>query len=143
MVNALKEVWRVLGADGVLLDLRPIAAHWPLEVLVDNVWQRAGRFDDSPSLPDDEASNQSLVTIAREGWFAREHDAIFQLLYYWDSFDDMQAYIAERWAPSVILPDHVLDAAKRLSTDEGARLRGLVTMSISRWKKVNGRGRCS
>ena len=141
MVNALKEMWRVLRADGVLLDIRPIAARWPLEVLVNDVWESAGRFDDSPSLPDDEASDRALVTAARDGWFVREHDAIFQLFCYWDSLDDMQAYIAERWAPSVVLPDAVLDTAKRLSTEKGARVRGLLTMSISRWKKVNGRAR--
>ena len=61
MVHALREIWRVLAPEGVLLDLRPIADRWPIEVEtfrrnVSTVGesQAAGRVEDLPAqLADD------------------------------------------------------------------------------------------
>ena len=94
------------------------------------------KFDDSPDLPDDEGSNQPLLTVARDGWFVREQETAFQFYFYWDSLEEMQAYVAECWAPSVSSPAIVIGAAKQLANQKDARVGGLMTMIVSRWKRL-------
>ena len=136
MVHALKEIWRVLVPGGLLLDLRPIAGNWPVEVVEGEKVTPAGPIDDAPSLPIDTASNESLVEAGREGWFTREREASFDFFFYWDAADEMKAFIDEKWVPDACLPDEVLAEARRLMAGgEGRRVRVRVNMVISRWRK--------
>ncbi len=137
MVHALREIWRVLAPGGTLIDLRPLSARWPLEVVVNRQATVAGLVDDSPGAPLDEAANQSLEQAAREGLFIREQDGAFKYLYYWDTPDEMKAYVEERWAPDAILPDEVLAEARRLMSEAAApaQVRVRAHMIISRWRK--------
>jgi hypothetical protein len=137
MVHALREIWRVLAPGGTLIDLRPLSARWPVEVVVSQQAAVAGLVDDSPGVPLDEAANQSLEQAAREGLFTREQEGAFKFLFYWDTPDEMKAYVEERWAPEAILPDGVLAEARRLMKDAGAggQMRVRAHMIISRWRK--------
>jgi len=137
MVHALKEIWRVLVPRGWLLDVRPLSANAPLEVVAGaQVW-RAGPVDESAGLPDDHAANESLQTIVREGWFIREHQACFDYAWYWDTLDELQTHIAEKWSNSMRLPDAVGAEAARLQAagGTGARVRLQLTLTIARYRK--------
>ncbi|MEK7325455.1 MAG: hypothetical protein AAB217_09400, partial [Chloroflexota bacterium] len=111
MVHALREIWRVLAPGGTLIDLRPLSARWPVEVVVNHQATVAGLVDDSPGAPLDTAANESLAQAAREGLFTREQENSFKYLWYWDTPDEMKAYLEENWAPDAILPDEVLAEA--------------------------------
>jgi hypothetical protein len=137
MVHALREIWRVLAPHGWLLDVRPVSANAPLEVVAgDQVWP-AGRVDESGGLPDDHAANESLRTAVREGWFVRERQAHFDYAWYWDTLDELQTHIAEKWSNSVRLPAAVgAEAAWLLAAaGTGARVRLRLTLTIARYQK--------
>ena len=142
MVHALREIWRVLAPGGTLIDLRPLSARWPVEVVVNHHATVAGLVDDSPGAPLDTAANESLAQAAREGLFTREQENSFKYLWYWDTPDEMKAYLEENWAPDAILPDEVLAEARRLmsKTGEGGRARIRLHMIISAWRKSNLKG---
>ena len=48
MVHALKEIWRVLVLDGIMIDLRPFADNWPLAVVDGGQVYDVGLLDASP-----------------------------------------------------------------------------------------------
>jgi hypothetical protein len=137
MVHALRDIWRVLLPRGWLLDVRPLSANAPLEVVAGTQVWRAGRVDEAAGLPDDHAANQSLQTIVREGWFIREHQARFDYAWYWDTLDELRSHIAEKWSNSMRLPDAVAAEAARLLAAGGpdAQVRLRLTLTIARYRK--------
>src|SRR5262245_51870770 len=104
MVHALRQIWRVLVPRGWLLDVRPLSTNAPLEVVAGSKVWLAGRVDESTGLPDDHATNQSLQTVVREGWFVSEDQARFDYAWYWDTLDQLRTHIAEKWSTSMQLP---------------------------------------
>jgi hypothetical protein len=142
MVHALKEIWRVLAPRGWLLDVRPVSANAPLEVVAGNQVWLAGRVDESGGLPDDHAANESLRTMVREGWFVREREERFDYAWYWDTLDELHTHIAEKWSNSVQLPAAVGAQAARLIAAGGAgtRVRLRLTVAMARYRKsLSGR----
>jgi hypothetical protein len=138
MVHALSEIRRTLIPDGLLLDLRPLADRWPVEVVTGSRVRVTGRVTDLPTgLADDDASNRAMQEAARRGWFVREEEQIFPAFIYWDNPDEMSAYMTERWADFVKLEDETL-AATRAAWDPagaGRRVRIRAKMLLTRWHK--------
>src|SRR5574341_717078 len=138
MVHALNEIHRVLAPDGVLIDLRPLAGNWPVEVASNREVKAAGRVSDMPTgLEDDQAANRSVAQAASQGRFAREREEFFPFFYYWDSPNEMQDYIEEEWADFITIDENVGKDIRSLwaVADADARLRVRVKMLITRWKK--------
>ena len=137
MVHALREIWRVLMPGGWLLDVRPVSANAPLEVVAGSQVWRAGRVDESGGLPDDHAANESLRTTVCEGWFVRERQERFDYAWYWDTLDALRTHIAEKWSNSVQLPAAVEAEAAQLIAAGGAstRVRLRLTLTIARYRK--------
>ena len=139
MVHALVEIRRVLAPDGILLDLRPIAANWPIEVVSRRERKPAGRVTDSEEdLENDEAANQSLATAAEQGWYGREKEQSFPYSYYWDSPDQMLEFVEDEWADFASLDEDVLRRLRSLwaVADADARVRIHVSMLITRWRRL-------
>ena len=63
MVHALNEVWRTLVSGGWMLDVRPLCAQWPLEVMVNGAPSLAGTVDGSPQIEDEVASNKAIAQV--------------------------------------------------------------------------------
>ena len=80
----------MLVPRGWLLDVRPLSANAPLEVVAGSQVWLAGRVDESAGLPDDHAANESLRRMVREGWFIRERQARFDYAWYWDTLDELR-----------------------------------------------------
>jgi hypothetical protein len=138
MVHALKEIHRILVSHGILLDLRPLADRWPVEVVSGNQVRVMGRVADLPTgLADDEASNRAMEEAERRGWFVRESEQIFPAFIYWDNPDEMAAYIADRWTDFVKLEEDALQAARVLWNTAGddKRVRIKIKMLLTRWRK--------
>ncbi len=139
MVHALAEIRRVLAPDGILLDLRPIAANWPIEVVSRRERMPAGRVTDLPEdLQNDEAANQFLAAAAERGWYRREKERSFPYSYYWDSPEQMLEFVKEEWADFASLDE---DALRRLRSlwavaDADARVRVQLNMLITRWRRL-------
>jgi len=139
MVHALQEIRRVLTPGGVMVDLRPLAGNWPVEVVAGRASQEVGRVTDLPQgLEDDAAANRTMEKAATDGWFVREKEERFPLYYYWDSPNELEAYVNENWSDFVTID---ADVYKRLRSvwalaAADARVRVKATMLITRWRKA-------
>jgi hypothetical protein len=142
MVHALQEIRRALIPNGKLIDLRPLAGGWPVEVASRREQREVARVTDLPrGLEDDAAANQSMAAAAERGWFSREKEQTFPFYYYWDSPSQMQAYVEDEWEDFVGVSE---EAWKRIRSewamaDADARLRVRVKLLITHWGKVNDR----
>jgi len=139
MVHALEEVHRVLAADGVLIDLRPVADRWPVEIIsAERCWP-VGRLEDLPQqLADDAASNAALDQASLAGSFVLERQETFDFSYYWDSLQDMREYIDDEWADFCALPVRVFDQAQTIwgQIDPGGQVRVRLKMQLGVWRRT-------
>lgn len=129
-MHALGCIWEALVPGGMLVDVRPIAARWPLEVLTPVRVQRAGRVDDSPSRADDRAADRALRTMERRGLFHRIDQATFPFAYLWDSVEEMKDYIAANWEGSIVLPERLLARARKLEREARGERRVRITLRM-------------
>jgi hypothetical protein len=137
MVHALEEIRRVLVPGGILIDIRPLADRWPVEVGATGSFKETGRVDDLPVQVDgDVAANQAMREAAARGWFEREQEALFPLLYSWDTPSEMEEFIAEDWADFVQLgePAKMATRAAWASAQAEALVQVRVQILITRCK---------
>ena len=138
MVHALEEIRRTLIPGGVLLDLRPLADRWPVEVKSGRADHEIGRLTDLPTgLADDESANNAIKEASAKGWFVRESEQIFSLFYYWETPEEMREHIKEKWADFLQLEEVVFLASKSAWASAGAdrRVRIRMKMLLTRWRK--------
>jgi hypothetical protein len=135
MVHALDEIHRVLVPGGLLLDLRPVSGDTPLEVVRTGVAELAGHFKEPSDHPDDVAANNAIARAVRRGQFVRERDGSFRFAYYWDSVDEMRAYVKEKWT-ATRLPGAVSRKARRLMAAGDGKVRARVQMVITRLRRI-------
>lgn len=139
MVHALDEIRRVLVRDGILIDLRPLLAHAPIEVVSSTETRLAGTAD---QLPDDragdESANRAIAQAEEQGWFIKEREEFFPFNYYWDSPKETQEYLETEWSNSVKVREEVWKNARSMwaVAEADARMRLRLKMLITRWKKT-------
>ena len=138
MVHALEEVWRVLVAGGWMVDLRPVSTDWPLEVIIDGRPMHAGTVDGSPSLADQIASDAAIAEMMYRRWFTLEEHTLFDLVYYWSTIEEMEAYVQDTWANTAAMPEATLEDARRLVKSSATRseIRMLRQMEIARYRRA-------
>ena len=141
MVHALGEIRRVLVPGGLLIDIRPLADRWPVEVGSAPRFHETGRVQDLPlQVEGDVAANESMRVVEARGWFEREQEELFPFLYTWDTPSEMEEFIAEDWSDFIELDE----AAKRstrsawASAEAQARVQIRVRMLIARWRVRKG-----
>ncbi len=137
MVHALDEIRRVLRPDGILIDIRPFADGWQVEVASAREVKVIGRLDHLPAQTNpDLASNEALKDVERRGWFRREQEELFPFFYSWDTPSEMEKFIAEDWADSVELSDEVKMATRAAwaTGDADSRVRVRVKILITKWR---------
>jgi hypothetical protein len=139
MVHALGEIRRTLIPSGILIDLRPVAARWPVEVVTSQDIYDAGRLEDLPTqLADDAASAEALEQAAQASMYTLERSDNFDFLDYWDTPQEMQDYIEQEWSDFISLPNSVLAQAQTIWGNYWGdrRIRVRCKMHIARWRKV-------
>lgn len=139
MVHALQEVWRVLLPGGVLIDIRPLAERWPIEVVSARGATETGRVNDLPEqINADVASNKAMQAVASRGWFWREQEALFPFFYSWDTPSEMDEFIADDWADFIELSEETRRATRAAwaTSDADSRVRVRMKVLISRWRKI-------
>ena len=141
MVHALGEIHRVLVPGGMLLDIRPLEAGWPVEVSSETGFEEAGRLTDEPQiLADDEASGRAMAEVERRGWFRLEQAQEVPYFYYWDRPSEMKEFMETEWERIEKLEPDVLKTAQSAWASGGpdARVRVRVRLHVARWRKVSG-----
>jgi hypothetical protein len=139
MVHALEEIHRALTPAGILIDLRPLMDKSPVEVFSGGEPHPAGVVNQLPEdIANDEAANTSIAKAVEQGRFIQERKDFFPLFYYWDSPEEMQAYVEEEWADFVTIPEEVWRNARSLwsAANASARMRVQVKMMIASLKSV-------
>ncbi len=139
MVHALSEIHRVLAPDGILIDLRPLAGNFPIEVVSNREIKEAGHRTDLPAgLDDDRAANQAIAEAAAQKWFVRQREEFFTIFYYWDSPNEMQKYVEEEWEDFSVVDEETWKNIRSMwaVADADARLRVRLKMLITRWGKL-------
>ncbi len=139
MVHALEEVRRVLVPDGILIDIRPLADRWPVEVISTREFKETGRADDLlDQVNADVASNEAIVDAESRGWFRREQEEFFPFFYSWDTPSEMEKYLAEEWTDLAGLSENTKAATRSAWAlgDADSRVRVRVKILITRWKKL-------
>ncbi len=129
-MHALERIWTALAPHGVLVDVRPVAARWPLEILCPGRAVRAGRVDDRPGVADDRAADAAMHAVERRGLFRRIDQVTFPFAYLWDSVDEMSDYIAGNWEGCVILPGRLLARARNLEREARGERRVRITLRM-------------
>jgi hypothetical protein len=140
MVHALNEIRRVLAPDGVLIDLRPLADHWPVEVVSLREVKRTGRVLDLPEQTHgDIASNEAMREVEQHGWFTREQEELFSFMYSWDTPREMEEFVNEEWQDFIDLDDETKRATRAAwaVADADGRVRVRMNIWIARWRKAD------
>ena len=139
MVHALNEIQRVLAPDGILIDLRPLAERWQIEVASSREIKEAGRVTDLEiGLEYDRAANESMIQAESQELFVREREEFFPFFYYWDSPNEMKEYMDDEWEDIVSVDEATWKNIRPMwaVANADARLRVRVKMLITRWKKT-------
>ena len=139
MVHALSEIKRVLVPDGILIDLRPIADNWRVEVFSARETRETGTMTDLPlGVEDDTAANQAMSKVEANGWFVREREEFFPLHYVWDTASEMEQWIDEEWESFIALGDETRRATRSAWAlgDADSQVRVRAKMLITRWRTV-------
>ena len=140
MVHALEEIRRVLVDGGALIDLRPIADRWPVELLTGSSQKEVARVTDLPQgLADDATANDAMKSAESQGLLRRASETTFPFYYTWDSPREMQEYIDEEWADFITVSE---DSWKNIRSawalaEAEARVGIRVKMLITRWTKAS------
>lgn len=140
MVHALKEIWRVLVPDGILLDWRHLSTNCSVEIVSGEQVRLAGLLADSMKMENTDA-DKSLAQLESEGWFIFERQQSLDYAWYWDTFDEMKAHtekpIELNWRPPVIITQAVLTEAQRLVAESGenTKVRIRFNMVISQYRR--------
>lgn len=138
MVHALSEIHRVLKPNGILIDMRPLADQWRVEVVSLREVKRTGRVTDLPEQTNgDIASNEAMDDVERRGWFKREQDQLFPFIYSWDTPSEMEEFIADDWQDFISLDEDTKRATRSVwaVADADSRVRIRMNVWIARWLK--------
>ncbi len=130
MVHALEQIWHALRPNGLLIDVRPIAARWPMEILASGRVLRAGRIDDSPNAADDRAANAAMRASLRRGFYRPVARAAFPFDYVWDSVAELSEYVTANWEGCAILQPRLLARAHRLERGVHEEKKVRITMRM-------------
>ena len=139
MVHALDEIRRVLVPDGILIDIRPLADRWPVEVVSTLGFKETGRADDLPEQVNaDAASNAAMQAVASRGWFRREQEEIFPFFYSWDTPSEMEEFIRAEWTDFIGFGEDAKKATRSAWAigEADSRVRVRVKVLITRWKRL-------
>ena len=139
MVHALDEVRRVLAPDGILIDLRPLADNWRVEVVSLREVKRTGRVEDLPVQTNgDVAANAAIQAAEKRGWFKREQDELFPLFYSWDTPSEMEEFVDDDWSDFVGMEEDTRRATRSAwaVADGDSRVRVRVEILIARLRKL-------
>ena len=138
MVHALQEIRRILAPGGVLIDIRPLADQWPVEVVSAQSFEETGHVTDLPDQTNaDVASNDAMREVESRGWFIREQEEFFPFFYLWDSPREMEEFIATEWTDFAELSEDVKQSTRSAwaTGDADSSVRVKVKILITRWKR--------
>lgn len=124
MVDALSDAWRVLADGGTLLDLRPFAGRYRLELVTADAGVPIGWTDTTIRAEDDAAADAAVARVVGDGLFARGSRVEFDIEMSWDTVRDLEGFVAKRKSTRVTPSYEELERAyQRAAVGSTARPR--------------------
>jgi hypothetical protein len=138
MVHALKEAHRILVPQGIMIDVRPLSIDVPLEVIYTEGSESAGMLDLSPDIEKDIAADRAIESVLIDGIYKELNVEYFDFAYYWGTIKDMQEDLEEYWKDDVIVPEGVIQQARRLFNKQHLQTQFRVgaQMKLGKYEKL-------
>ncbi len=138
MVHALKEAYRVLVPNGIMIDLRPLCIDVPLEIVYEGGSESAGILDLSPDIDRDITSDVAIVSVIKGGLFLESKVEYFDYAYYWETIKGMEEDLEENWKDEVIVSEEVRQRASVLFDKQcpQTQIRFAVRMKLGTYIKL-------
>lgn len=131
MVDALREAWRVLVADGLLIDLRPLASLGsPLEIVAGDEAVQVGEVDEPGTVADDLAADHAAAQVVGSGCYRLAKTAHFEFEFSWDTVGEMASFVAGSRRMGGVSPSY--SDLERTHRAWCARARGRVRLRYRR-----------
>jgi hypothetical protein len=119
VVDALSRIHRSLRPEGVLVDLHPQPTDSAVEVWQEGRITQLGHIGSEADVRDILEARLRLDQVERDGWYAIERLAVFDLLFHFPDVDEWLTYMAEN-EPEIELPEELVSRARLLlSAAEG------------------------
>ena len=137
MVHALKEAYRVLIPQGIMIDVRPLSVDVPLEIIYKGGSESAGIIDMSPDIDLDIAADRAIASVVKDRIFVESKVEFFDFAFYWKTLKDMQDYMEEFWKDDVIVPEEVVKQARILmgKLRPQTQIRVGIQMKLGKYEK--------
>ena len=134
MVDALRESYRVLHVDGILIDLRPLSTRFPIEAVAGADAFSLGEGDGTATADDDRAADRAIHEQVRTGLLTPRRHFAFDIHFYWDTTAEMADFLRSGRVPKRVTPAYAdIDAGLRAASDRAGvhtRLRATRRMII-------------
>lgn len=119
MVDALREAWRVLTPDGVLIDVRPVTEPIIVEVVAGTqaVWAKTVHMYSAPQ--DAAAADAAMRYAVSSEWFAFQTSLTFDFEIYCENAAEWSAYAESRQLSGVAIPNEELEERRRDYSADG------------------------
>jgi len=137
MVHALKEAYRVLIPQGIMIDVRPLSVDVPLEIIYKGGSESAGIIDMSPDIDLDIAADRAIASVVKDRIFVESKVEFFDFAFNWKTLKDMQDYMEEFWKDDVIVPEEVVKQARILmgKLRPQTQIRVGIQMKLGKYEK--------
>ena len=136
MVHALKESWRVLRKNGLLIDLRPLHENVLLEALTGEESALISCYASDERVANDKAADKAIECVLSEKRFQFEASSAFQYVKFYDTGDELLHYYAER-NPPIIQPGDVVERIKRANDNPAMTLRVTNPMLLNTYRRID------
>ena len=137
MVHALKEAYRILVPQGIMIDVRPLSVDVPLEIIYKGGRESAGILDLSPDIDKDIAADRAIECVILDRIYKESYVEYFDFIYYWKTIKGMEEDLEDYWKDDVVVPKEVLHQARMLFKKRRpqTQIRVGVQMKLGKYRK--------
>lgn len=140
MVHALKESWRVLRPNGILVDMRPRHSNQLLERVTDGQAVTIRHYSDTHRIEKDNASDAAIAEVVNSSLFCLDRGTTFGYVRLYDTASELMAYFATR-NPPVEHPADIVEQIHHAENYPNSVFRFSNDMQLNCYRKLELSGK--